>query len=85
MAYRSLTFATIISVIANYVSPVFITLYSALDAFFRAVMLVAAPYAWRSAHEIGVAAFRQIADLKPVYRESYDTHGLSLAHRWRAC
>lgn len=85
MAYRSLTFATISSVIANFVSPVFVALYNALDAFFRAVMLVAAPYAGRSAHEIGVAAYRKIADLKPVYRESYDTHGLSLDRQWRAC
>jgi hypothetical protein len=83
MAYGSRTFATIGAVIANFVSPAFAALYSALDAFFRAVMLVASPYAWRTAHEIGVAAFRKISDLKPVYRESYESHGLSLDHRMR--
>jgi hypothetical protein len=77
MAYRSSTFAAL-SMIACYVAPIFVTLYSALDAFFRAVMLVAAPFAWRSARDLCLVAYRKIADLKPVYRESYDTHGLSL-------
>lgn len=84
MAYRSMTFATIAVVVARYVSPVFIALYSALDAFFRAVMLVAAPFDWRSMRDFGVAAYSKIADLKPVYRASYDTHGLSIDHRMRA-
>lgn len=38
----------------------------------------AAVYAWRMVVTIGVAAFRHIGQLKPVYRESYRTHGLSL-------
>lgn len=35
--------------------------------------------AWHSLREAGVTAYRKIADLKPVYRESYATDGLSLS------
>lgn len=35
--------------------------------------------AWHSLCAAGVTAYRKIADLKPVYRASYATHGLSLA------
>ncbi|MDM9647747.1 hypothetical protein [Rhizobium sp. S163] len=38
----------------------------------------AGAFAWRLVVSIGLAAFRVIGQLKPVYRESYDTHGLSL-------
>ncbi|MGO7779468.1 hypothetical protein ACC717_04970 [Rhizobium ruizarguesonis] len=53
--------------------------------FARACLRVDYGYAWRSMTDLGIAAYRKIGDLRPVYRESYDTHGLSLDHRWRAC
>ncbi len=53
--------------------------------FARAVLRIDYGYARRLVNDFGVTAFRKIADLKPVYRESYDTHGLSLDHRWRFC
>jgi hypothetical protein len=53
--------------------------------FARAVLRIDYGYAWRSMNNLGITAYRKISDLKPVYRESYDTHGLSLDHRWRAC
>lgn len=33
---------------------------------------------WHSLQGLGIAAYRVVGSLKPVYRESYDTHGLSL-------
>lgn len=33
---------------------------------------------WHSLQGLGVTAYRVVGSLKPVYRESYDTHGLSL-------
>jgi len=44
---------------------------------------VAALHAWRAAVPIGLAAVRMIGRLKPVYRDSYRTHGLSLYPRLR--
>lgn len=35
--------------------------------------------AWHSLGAAGIAAYRNIAELKPEYRESYATHGLSLS------
>lgn len=81
MAYRSLTFATIGTIIAS----CFALVYSALDAFFRAVVLMPVNFDWRTARDIAVASFLKIADLKPVYRESYETHGLSLDARRMHC
>jgi len=46
--------------------------------FVLEVVPAASAYAWRLVVTIGVAAFRLIGQLKPEYRESYDTHGLSL-------
>jgi len=34
---------------------------------------------WHSLRAAGVTAYRKIAELKPEYRESYATHGLSLS------
>ena len=45
---------------------------------FRAAFVYGAEHAWHSLHTAGLVAYRKIADLKPVYRDSYDTHGLSL-------
>lgn len=53
--------------------------------FAREALRIDYGYAWHSMNDLGIAAYRKIADLKPVYRESYDTHGLSLDRRWRAC
>ncbi|ASP79647.1 hypothetical protein [Sinorhizobium meliloti] len=47
--------------------------------FARLALRVDYGHAWRFTRELAVTACRMIADLKPVYRESYDTHGLSLA------
>ena len=35
--------------------------------------------AWRITTTFCLAAFRSIRELRPVYRESYQTHGLSLS------
>ncbi|MGV1867209.1 MULTISPECIES: hypothetical protein [unclassified Rhizobium] len=37
--------------------------------------------AWGAMREVGAAAYRDAVGLHPVYRESYETHGLSLQHR----
>ncbi|MCB5204248.1 hypothetical protein LH464_17415 [Neorhizobium sp. T786] len=37
-----------------------------------------AEHIWRELRDLGRNAFRVIQRLKPVYRESYDTNGLSL-------
>ncbi|MBD8651501.1 hypothetical protein IFT66_10465 [Rhizobium sp. CFBP 13726] len=46
--------------------------------FARLALRIDYGHAWRFMREAGVTAFRKIGELKPVYRESYDTHGLSL-------
>ncbi len=43
-----------------------------------AIIRYGAGYTWHSLRSLGITAYRRIADLRPVYRESYDTHGLSL-------
>lgn len=53
-------------------------LVAAFDAFFRAVFRVDTGTAWRFVAHV-VTNFREIGNLKPVYRDSYRTHGLSLA------
>lgn len=45
----------------------------------REVFRYGAETAWHSLRTAGVAAYRKIAHLKPVYRDSYATHGLSLS------
>lgn len=47
-------------------------------SFVLAVIPYAAGHTWHSLRSLGIAAYRKIADLRPVYRDSYDTHGLSL-------
>jgi hypothetical protein len=37
-----------------------------------------ASHTWHSLRSLGITAYRKIADLRPVYRESYDSHDLSL-------
>lgn len=58
---------------------------SAIGAFFNASLQIDYGNTWRFMRDLGIMAFRKIADLKPVCRESYNTHGLSLADRWRFC
>jgi hypothetical protein len=36
-----------------------------------------AGHTWYSLRSLGITAYRKIADLRPVYRESYNRHGLS--------
>ncbi|MQW73652.1 hypothetical protein GHK50_33665 [Sinorhizobium medicae] len=47
--------------------------------FARLALRVDYGHSWCFTRDPGVTAYRTIADLKPVYRESYDTHGPSLA------
>ncbi|WP_455872858.1 hypothetical protein [Rhizobium yanglingense] len=54
---------------------------SAIAAFALAVVRYAS--CWQSLKTLQVSAFKIIAVLHPIYRESYDAHGLSLDHRWR--
>ncbi|RVG29883.1 hypothetical protein CN233_17945 [Sinorhizobium meliloti] len=42
-----------------------------------AVVRYGASVTWHSLQSFGIAAYRVVGSLKPVYRESYDTHGLS--------
>ncbi|WP_313195864.1 hypothetical protein [Shinella zoogloeoides] len=79
MAYRSLTFATIVAVASFVMHPIITLAYGFAESFFRAVMLMPAKFDWRAVADFSVATYRKIADLKPVYRESYATHGLSLS------
>ncbi|MDQ0320036.1 hypothetical protein QO002_002174 [Pararhizobium capsulatum DSM 1112] len=46
--------------------------------FFRPAFVYAASHTWQFMRTAGVVAYRKIADLRPVYLESFDTHGLSL-------
>ncbi|SFH52742.1 hypothetical protein [Ensifer sp. OV372] len=43
-----------------------------------AVIRYGAGHTWHSLRSLGITAYRKIADLRPEYRESYDSHGLSL-------
>ncbi|MGF6157785.1 hypothetical protein M2267_003044 [Ensifer sp. KUDG1] len=43
-----------------------------------AVVRYGAGITWHSLQSLCLAAYRVVGSLKPVYRESYDTHGLSL-------
>ena len=43
-----------------------------------AIIRYGAGHTWHSPRSLGITAYRTIADLRPVYRESYDSHGLSL-------
>ncbi|AUX76393.1 hypothetical protein [Sinorhizobium fredii] len=44
-----------------------------------AVVRYGASVTWHSLQGFSLAAYRLVGSLKPVYRESYETHGLSLA------
>lgn len=43
-----------------------------------AVVRYGASVTWHSLQDLGITAYRVVGSLKPVYRESYATHGLSL-------
>lgn len=43
-----------------------------------AVVRYGASVTWHSLQGLGLTAYRVVGSLKPVYRESYDSHGLSL-------
>lgn len=49
-----------------------------LVSFTLAFIRYGVGHTWHSLRSLGVTAYRKIADLRPVYRESYDSHGLSL-------
>lgn len=56
----------------------FAAVASVIASFALAVIRYGAGNTWHSLRSLGITAYRKIADLRPVYRESYDTHGLSL-------
>lgn len=76
LTYRKF-FTFIIAAIAPFVMP---ALSIAEAVFFRVLSVVASAGAlvWLGFRELGRDAYRKIAELKPVYRDSYRTHGLSL-------
>lgn len=47
------------------------------------VQFVASPAAWmwRQLVRFSLSAYRMIGHLKPIYRESYDTHGMNFVAR----
>lgn len=49
-----------------------------LVSFTLAFVRYSVGHTWHSLRSLGITAYRKIADLRPVYRESYDSHGLSL-------
>ncbi|CAN7451018.1 hypothetical protein LJR235_002906 [Pararhizobium sp. LjRoot235] len=49
-----------------------------LASFTLAVIHYGVGHIWHSLRSLGITAYRKITDLRPVYRESYETHGLSL-------
>ena len=52
-----------------------------VTSFALAVIRYGAGHTWHSLRSLGITAYRKIADLRSVYRESYDSHGLSLPRR----
>lgn len=50
----------------------------ALASFTLAFVRYGVGHTWHSLRSLGITAYRKIADLRQVYRESYATHGLSL-------
>jgi hypothetical protein len=48
------------------------------QSFTLAFIRHGASHTWHSLRSLGITAYRKIADLRPVYRESYDSHDLSL-------
>ncbi|PDT81815.1 hypothetical protein [Sinorhizobium sp. BJ1] len=50
-----------------------------LASFALAVVRYGVVTRWHSLRGLSIAAYRTVGSLKPVYRESYETHGLSLA------
>lgn len=55
-----------------------LALAAVLASFTLAFIRYGAGHTWHSLRSLGITAYRKIADLRPVYRESYDSHGLSL-------
>lgn len=80
-SYRYLYGYSLMGLISLAVSAIISLFVAAADRVLRADY----GNAWRFSRDIGVAGFRKIADLKPVYRESYDSHGLSLYDGRRRC
>ena len=57
---------------------IFLAIGAVLASFALAVITYTVGHTWHSLRGLGITASRKIADLRPVYRESYDSHGLSL-------
>jgi len=49
-----------------------------LASFTLAVIRYSVGQTWHSLCSLGVMAYRVVGNLRPIYRESYDSHGLSL-------
>lgn len=56
-----------------------------LIGLLTAVVMIALPFIWQAPAVAKLITVRSIGVLKRIYRESYDTNGQSLDHRWRAC
>ena len=57
---------------------VIVDIIAAVASLALAVVRYGASVTWHSLQGLGVTAYRVVGSLKPVYRESYATHGLSL-------
>lgn len=65
-------------------SDILFSVAAIVASFALAVIRFGSGQTWHSLRPMGVSAYRVVGGLRPVYRESYDTHGLSLAgNRWR--
>ncbi|NTJ63524.1 hypothetical protein G6M50_38160 [Agrobacterium rhizogenes] len=64
---------------------IFACVCSLVVDFARFALRIVYGHSWRVTRAVGIDAYRKIADLKPVYRESYDTHGLSLDRGQSIC
>lgn len=84
MAYRHSfsLIGTLAAMCIIIIAPLSMAVHAVAD-FARACLKVDHGISWHALRSLPVIAFRKIADLMPVYRESYDTHGLSLDLRRR--
>lgn len=60
------------------IADIFAAVATIVASFALAVVRYGAGHTWHSLRSLGITAYRKIADLRPVYRDSYDSHGVSL-------
>ncbi|OMQ41680.1 hypothetical protein [Ensifer sp. 1H6] len=61
------------------IADIFAAVATIVASFALAVVRYGASVTRHSLQGLGIAAYRVVGSLRPVYRESYDSHGLSLA------